>query len=343
MPERPPRDLGRSAASASAVAVAALAEAPAAAAVPTGQLPRVRIRVRLTRHMRMLGLIILLMVIAAINYQSNAAWALVLALGSTIALSTLHARRNLACVSCAGSSCPPGFAGEEVVATVLLASDGSHEICDIAISIPEFNAASGHTPLVPARTRQAVSITLPGRRRGIYHARLLRLSTAFPFGLVEAWHEVPFEVVSVVYPRPSARLPALSPLHASAGSRDQQVSGAAPGSDDFLGHRRYQDGDPTRQIDWKAHARGVPLMIKRFAGAGGGVVWCDWQRTQGGIEDRLSQLARLIVDAHRSGQHFGLRLPHLVVAPDRGVPHYHGCLRTLAMQPATLDDAQAAP
>jgi hypothetical protein len=45
-----------------------------------------------------------------------------------------------------------------------------------------------------------------------------------------------------------------------------------------------------------------------------------------------------VVEAHRGGATFGLRLPGMVREPDRGPAHYHACLRALALHPR---DAEA--
>ena len=48
-------------------------------------------------------------------------------------------------------------------------------------------------------------------------------------------------------------------------------------------------------------------------------------------ESRLSQLARWVVDAEAHGERYGLVLPGLRLAPDRGPEHRHRCLAALAV------------
>jgi len=48
-------------------------------------------------------------------------------------------------------------------------------------------------------------------------------------------------------------------------------------------------------------------------------------------EARLSQLARWVVDAEAHGELYGLIIPGVTFAPDRGPEHRHRCLAALAL------------
>jgi uncharacterized protein (DUF58 family) len=292
------------------------------------------VQVRMTTHMRMLLLILLLMSVAAINYQSNAGWALVMMLVSIIGLSILHARRNLNQVTVVSGAVPPCFAGSEAEAEVTLISNGVAESFDITVSLPELQS-SGHCSRVAASGQTRCQFNLSARKRGVIQLQRVRISTTFPLGLLEISRDALLPLECVVYPAAVGRwaLPRGVPMRMNV--RLQQSQGAAlnQGADDFLGHRRYVAGESRRQIDWKAHARGVPLMIKRFTGTSTSEVWCDWNATRGTDEERLSQLSRWVVEADQSGSRFGLRLPTRVLPPGQGLQHYQTCMRILAEQP----------
>ena len=49
------------------------------------------------------------------------------------------------------------------------------------------------------------------------------------------------------------------------------------------------------------------------------------------MEARLEQLARWVVDAEERGDRYGLELPGVHIAPDRGAEHRHRCLAALAL------------
>jgi uncharacterized protein (DUF58 family) len=57
----------------------------------------------------------------------------------------------------------------------------------------------------------------------------------------------------------------------------------------------------------------------------------DFAEAPGGdLEDRLSVLARWIVDAHARGETFGLRLPGIDIPPQPGETQRRRCLAALA-------------
>ena len=62
--------------------------------------------------------------------------------------------------------------------------------------------------------------------------------------------------------------------------------------DDFAGVRAYEPGQSQRQIDWKAVARGHPLMTKQYTTEATGALYLDFAAVPGDdTEARLAQLA----------------------------------------------------
>jgi uncharacterized protein (DUF58 family) len=63
-------------------------------------------------------------------------------------------------------------------------------------------------------------------------------------------------------------------------------------------------------------------------------LWLDWaQAGAGGTEARLSRLTAWVLAADRAGVAWGLRLPDVEIAPQRGEPHRHLALETMALWP----------
>jgi uncharacterized protein (DUF58 family) len=130
-----------------------------------------------------------------------------------------------------------------------------------------------------------------------------------------------------VYPRPAE---GVTPRQDSGGDRDGD--GSQPGSDDFVGLRDYRPGDPLRRIDWKALAAERGLLSKQFGSGGGEPLWLDWAHWPYlATEARLSRLCREIIEAHRLGRPYGLRLPGGQIEPALGEPHKRVCLTALAL------------
>jgi uncharacterized protein (DUF58 family) len=102
--------------------------------------------------------------------------------------------------------------------------------------------------------------------------------------------------------------------------------------DDFAGLRDYVPGEPQRHIDWKAVARGRPLMTKEFAAETKGAVSLDFFEVRlADVEEKLSQLTLWVIEAERARQPYGLRLPGLEISPALGQMHFHSCLRALSL------------
>jgi uncharacterized protein (DUF58 family) len=103
------------------------------------------------------------------------------------------------------------------------------------------------------------------------------------------------------------------------------------GVDEWLGLRPFRDGDSPRQVDWKAYAREAPLLVKEYQPPGAELRLFDFAAVPlADTEGRLSQLARWVVDAEAQGERYGLTLPGVRVAPERGPAHRHRCLSLLA-------------
>jgi uncharacterized protein (DUF58 family) len=102
--------------------------------------------------------------------------------------------------------------------------------------------------------------------------------------------------------------------------------------DDFAGLRDYVPGEPQRHIDWKAVARGRPLMTKEFAAETKGAVSLDFFEVRfADVEEKLSQLTLWVIEAERARQPYGLRLPGVEISPALGQMHFHSCLRALSL------------
>ena len=133
----------------------------------------------------------------------------------------------------------------------------------------------------------------------------------------------------LVYPKPAgnSQLPAKDAR--VADSSGQQSIGHG---DDFAGVRAYVPGESQRHIDWKAVARGQPLMTKEFAAESKGAVCLDFLEIRlANVEEKLSQLTLWVIEAERARQPYGLRLPGFEVSPALGQMHFHCCLRALSL------------
>jgi len=287
-----------------------------------------RVRLRPSWNSIRLGVVLAAMAMAAINYQSNAAWLLTFLVAGIAGASVPHARRNLLGIEVAATPAD-AFAGEPIALPVVLRNRGLVSVVAVAPTADVMLAAPTPATTVPASGEAQVTLLLAPRRRGRCRVAGLRATSSFPFGLVDALVRAP-ETDLIVYPSPIgvtlARDRAPVPVDATG---DGQRSG-----DDFAGHRRHLSGESQRHVDWKAVARGRPMLVKSYTG-GGGECRLRWDDAVGDDEGRLSQLARWVLDAESYGWHYGLELPGTSIDPDGGPAHRQRCLRALALQVVT--------
>ena len=279
------------------------------------------------------ALLLLLMLIGAINYNNNLAYLMTFLMASLSVLAILHTYRNLLGLSLITGHIEPRFVGETVSIPVRLDNRNGLERLAIELHFPH---DSPTTLDIPAYQQQSFYLTTVPPSRGRHQLRRFIIATRFPLGLFRAWAHVNLKQSYLVYPRPAAinQLPSGS-LYTLKVTGDQGV-----GADDFVGLRQYHSGDSLRHIHWKAAARQQGLLTKQFGGDRSEELWLDLASVpEPHLEQRLSILTRWVLLAEREGMNYGLRLPGIVLQPDRGGPHRHNCLKVLAeYEPKVTDD-----
>lgn len=99
-------------------------------------------------------------------------------------------------------------------------------------------------------------------RRGRYTLHGFRVSTRFPFGLLERARLAHAEGEVFVYPSPRAISPFFHLLPFLPGALESVRPG--PG-ENLRSIRRYREGESARIIDWKATAKTLRLMAREYA------------------------------------------------------------------------------
>ena len=288
-------------------------------------LQRRRLYILPTRAGLGFGVLLLFMLIAGLNYANSLALFLTFLL-SGFALVTMHlCHRNLHGTSVFSAHALPTFA---------LRPGNLRLTLENGAVLPRYrieSAVSDEPTLaadVPAHGREQIELPVAAPKRGIVTVDRLRLTTTHPFGLFRTWTWVHTPIEMLVYPRPVGSLPMPTLSGRKSGHRSQGHSGA----DEWHGLRPFRDGDSPRQVDWKAYAREAPLLVKEYTAMGSELRVFDFQQlTHLDTEARLEQLARWVVDAEEKGDRYGLELPGVHIAPDRGTDHRHKCLAALAL------------
>lgn len=231
----------------------------------------------------------------------------------------------------------PSFAGEEVWSQAVLNNPNATERFGLRAHLPELETVKGASfterfvHQLAARQNTRVSWVQRSGVRGLHTIQKIEVSSVFPLGLFYSWKLIPIQKNYWVYPelKGDLQLPeALQAGESDALSRASQNSG-----DDFRGHRQFIQGDSSRHIDWKAHARGRPLLIKEI-NEGDPPDWLfDFHVLEDSgldLEAKLSQLAMWVQEAYHRDLNFALRLPKREEISGRGDAHARKCFEWLA-------------
>jgi uncharacterized protein (DUF58 family) len=182
---------------------------------------------------------------------------------------------------------------------------------------------------VTARGDRSIGVPLPAPHRGRLPAPRIVIESRFPFGLWRAWAYLTPALSAMVYPKPETDAPPL-PLTGTGGGDGY---GLASSGDDFAGVRPYSPGDPQKMIAWRLAARSDELSVKQFEAQGGGELLLDFDSLPRNldVEQKLSRLARWVLDADAAHARYGLRLPGSTVSAGSGPQHREKCLTALAL------------
>jgi uncharacterized protein (DUF58 family) len=276
----------------------------------------------------------LLFVLAAMWYaassQNNTAiYLLFFVLTSVFLVSIPHTLTNLAGVTVTVESVQPAFVGQEISLPVEL-MNGSRAIrYGIELALLDSNCERQRVDYIPANKAARVTLRFPASQRGEHSVGALCLTSAYPLGFLGLLERFASSQAYFVYPRPAGdvRLPA-NFMHRHESRPLTEVGEG----DDFAGVRAYVPGESQRHIDWKAVARGQPLMTKQFTAEAEGLLHLDFSALKSAdAEEKLSQLALWVIEAERARRPYGLRLPGSEISPAIGQTHFHRCLRALSL------------
>ena len=270
-------------------------------------------------------LALLLMLIAAINYQNSLAFALTFLLGSVFVVTILHTWRNLAGLELQAAGSEAVFVGEQARLRVRLESRG-RVYQAVSIGWP----ASGLQQIeVPAAGTCEVELSLPTERRGWLKPGRLRVESRFPLGILVAWSWVDLQLSALVYPQLLE-----GELPQAGGLNEDESDGVTPagvGIDDYQGLRPWQPGDSRKRLNWKAYSRGQGLLVKEFSALAGQDPLLDIDAMDGDIEVRLSLLSYWVVELSARQQPFALHVAGTVIEAATSAEHRSRCLRELAL------------
>jgi uncharacterized protein (DUF58 family) len=270
------------------------------------------------------GLLLVVMLITAINYQNSLIYLLVFLLGALFVGAMHQTHRNLSGLTLSMIVAGEGEAGGDVPFRFRIAS-GRNDSLAMMLSTETARLDGIHVPAGEARD---VSLAIPATRRGYLRPDRIRIETRFPFGLLKAWSWLRPASAGVVFPR-SLQAPEVG---STVEDPNESASAARIAGQDVADLRPWREGDMSPRVMWKRYARSGQMVVADWEAQGGSPHWLDYSAFPGAdTELRLSYLAWLVRDRAARGARFGLSLPGETIEPDSGNHHAQRCLRALAV------------
>jgi uncharacterized protein (DUF58 family) len=283
---------------------------------------RRRIYLLPTRFGVMLGAILVAMMIAGLNYNSNLALGFAFLMSSMAVVIMHHCNRNLQRLSVDVTTEVDAFAGREATFEFELRNGSNLDRCDIEVRC--LTAAGMGS--VAAQESATIEVVAPVAQRGVTRVKQFELRTRYPFGWFYAWTYV--QGLITVYAAPS---PAGTRTLPSAGAKGSGTHSEARGDEDFSGLRAYEPGVPLKHMAWKVLARGGEAAVRSYSSLAAQPEWLEWSSVDGmDLEARLSQLCLWVLESDAAQRPYGLRIPGREIAPSGGAAHRFACLRALA-------------
>ncbi len=278
-----------------------------------------------TRFGYLYALMLAALLLAAINYQNSMAYVMVFTLTAIGILSLWQTHRNLLGLVIESQRPAAVYAGEALPLPLRVSNPGSQARYAVGFQYAQLPPVYVR---LEAGDEQPVELPLPTRRRGRYRPGGIIVFTRYPTGLFHAWSWLRFDGELWVYPKPRHDRRLVDRLIDDGDGRSPMNT---TDGDDFAGLREHQPGESLRHISWKAYAQGRGMLTKTFQGHATPALWIDYADMDApSQEERLSQMAGLVLAAEQAGRRYGLRLPGQEIEQGLGPAHREQCLRSLA-------------
>jgi uncharacterized protein (DUF58 family) len=195
---------------------------------------------------------------------------------------------------------------------------------------------------LPAGRTQETAYRHVQARRGRYRLSGLRVSTKFPFGLIQKSRDVADPIDLIVYPALVPVAPGLLRGLPTQLGRGRQKWRSRHG--DFFGLRDFRPGDDPRDIHWRTSARRGALFVRENEDDEGIEATVVLDNATGAademFEDAVSHAASVSLELLQRGFRVALALRGAAVPADAGPAQVTRILRALALlQPVGAETA----
>lgn len=275
----------------------------------------------------MLGITLLVLLVASINYQLNLGYLLTFLLAgcAVVAMHVSHATlRGITMHLIAPEAV---YARDSALFSINIQNDKRRDRHAIAVAVDGTQHWAWTD--VAAQGTARVQLGFKPAQRGLHRLPTVTLKTVFPLGTFRVWALWRPHAQVMVYPAPEPHPPPLP----TGGSEDgSHASTSTPHLGEPDGLRPYRRGDSLKHIVWKKAAKTGELVSRDHLALQSHTLWLTPQQTQlANPEAQLSRLCAWVLMAETTGQRYGLRLPGQEISPANGPAHQQRCLQALAL------------
>lgn len=296
------------------------------------QLPLFRSRLKVRPNLAGLGFFILCLcgLAMSINFSNNLIFAMTFLLVGIAIVAWWQTRANLLGLSTGRWRCSPVFAGQQAVYVLPVTNHSDIYRYDLFVRTGSTlkardNFSSKSITMNPVE-RVRIKLRRQTAARGILGKKTAYLCSHYPLGIFTARMDVGQLPECLVYPEPVGHEPLPDDASGQMGNRRRE-------SVSMTDLKRYSPGDPLSRIAWKVLARTDELYSREFDGAAGlPALWLRWDDVRAqGTEQKLSQLCKWVLQAHRQNREYGLEIPGSTIDIGKGEEHLTRCLSALAL------------
>ena len=267
------------------------------------------------------------MLLGSMNYNNNLSFVLTFLLVGVGFVAMHQCQRNLVGLELSFAGTEPVFAGQAAQFRIAVTNRSKNPRQRIRLYLDEYY--SNITDLQPGESQILV---LPVKTTRAWLGQCWSVSACARCSRSSCFAPGPglhMEPRGLVYPRAADE---------SAGTTAVAHGTRAIASTTPAAKKTSRDCASSMSVTRRATSPGKPmratasLLSKQFAGADMSSQWFDFDESRcGDLEERLSILTRWIVDADRTREDYGLRIPGQSFPPSHGEAHRRRCLEALAL------------
>jgi len=266
-------------------------------------------------------LLLVLMLVTAINYQSSLVYLLTFLFGALFFVSILLCYFNLQGLQVMSGQTRIIEAGESPVVQFKLLHR-QRDLYGLAVSCVQSEL---HEFYVRAGVVKVIELPLIAEGRGVFTPDRVYLETRFPFGLVRGWTWLKLNAQCCITPVPN-RPPEVAQVGGEGGARKTLNPEA---SLDLV--RPYTPQDKPSRVLWKKYASSGQLVVRDAGGTAVETKSLTLDLFEGyGLEQSLSFLYYMARDLDEKNEAFALDLAGQRVPLGQGKEHFRQCRELLA-------------